>query len=327
MKSYYFEVKEGKERVFLKEVEIPTPKEGQVLVKIHASALNRGELISGPGPHGSLMAPKAIGMEASGEVIALGPRVSRFKLGDSVMGRCPAAFSDFGIMSELEAMPLPTSISWLQGAAIPITFMVSHDMLVTQGQLKPGHWVLISGVSSGVGVSCLQLAKAIGAKVIGTSGSTRKLELLKAHGLDEGISTRDASFSDQVMNLTSGKGADVIVNTVGGSVLAEQIKSAAFQGRIAIVGYVDGVLNACVDIEAIHAKRLNIFGVSNKFRTPDQRAASIAEFVRDFLPLFAERNISPVVDKVYPITAIHDAISYMKANEHIGKIVLDHQVE
>jgi NADPH:quinone reductase len=327
MRSYYLEVRDGKERIFPREVDIPVPRERQVLVKIHASALNRGELVSGAGPHGSLLAAKAIGMEACGEIIALGEQVSHFKLGDPVTGRCAAAFSDFGLMTELEAMPLPKSLSWVQGAAIPITVMVSHDMLVSQGNLQPGQWVLISGVSSGVGVSCLQLAKAIGAKVIGTSGSARKLDLLKAHGLDAGIFTREGNFYEEVMSLTSGKGASLIINAVGGSLLPEQIRSAAFQGKIAIVGYVDGILNACIDIETIHAKRLHIFGVSNKFRTPDQRANSIAEFIKDFLPLFAEGKILPVIDKVYPLTSIEEAIGYIKENQHVGKVVLDHQIK
>ena len=139
---------------------------------------------------------------------------------------------------------------------------------------------VVTGVSSGVGVASLQSAKALGAKVIGTSGSQEKLDKLKPQGLDLGLVTRAADFHDAVMKATDGKGVNLVINTVGGSVFAECVRSMAFEGRLATVGYVDNTLEAKIDIQALHAKRLSLFGVSNKLRTPEQRASGVPAFVR-----------------------------------------------
>ena len=136
MKSYWMEGREGQLHIEMREVDMPQVGAGQLLVKIHAAGLNRGEFIVGPGPHGGLPHAKPIGMEAAGEVVAIGAGVDGFAVGQRVMGRCPGGFSQFGLMSPLETMPMPDTFDWAQAAATPVTFMVAHDMLVAQGQLK-----------------------------------------------------------------------------------------------------------------------------------------------------------------------------------------------
>ncbi|HEX6689863.1 MAG TPA: zinc-binding dehydrogenase [Burkholderiales bacterium] len=290
----------------------PQPKDGQVLVKVRAAGLNRGEFIAGHGltPPG---AAKAAGQEAAGEIVGTGERV---------MGRAPGAFAEFVLMDRREALPIPAGLSFEQAASIPLTFTVVHDMLVEQGGLKAGEWLLVTGVSSGVGVAALQAAKALGARVIGTSGSEAKLAKLKSLGLDVALRTRAPDFLPQVREATGGQGANLIVNTVGGSVVPECIKALAFQGRMAIVGYVDGVLHAEVDFDAVHAKRLRIFGVSNKLRSAEQRAETVRGFSRDFLPLFAAGRIAPLVDRAFSFAELPAAKAYMEADAHVGKIVL-----
>jgi NADPH:quinone reductase-like Zn-dependent oxidoreductase len=177
-------------------------------------------------------------------------------------------------------------------------------------------------VSSGVGVAALQAAKAMGAKVIGTSGSAAKLDRLKALGLDLGLCTRAPDFHAAVMAATDGQGVNLVVNTVGGTVFAECVKSLAFEGRLATVGYVDGQLKAEIDIQALHAKRLTLFGVSNKLRSADQRAAGVPAFVADWLPLLAQGRIVPLVDRVFAYNDLPAAQARMQANQHLGKIVL-----
>ena len=221
-----------------------------------------------------------------------------------------------------EAVMVPANLSWEEAAAIPLTFMVVHDMLIAQGQLKAGEWLLITGVSSGVGVAALQAGKALGAKVIGTSGSAAKLEKLKALGLDVGIRTRSGDFHDAVMQATGGRGVDLVVNNVGGSVFAECVRSLAFEGRLATVGYVDGVLKSEIDIEALHAKRLKLFGVSNKLRNPEQRATSARGFVADLLPAIADGRIRPLIDRVFAFEDLPAAKALMESNAHLGKIVV-----
>jgi NADPH:quinone reductase-like Zn-dependent oxidoreductase len=166
------------------------------------------------------------------------------------------------------------------------------------------------------------MAKALGAKVMGTSGSQEKLNKLAPLGLDLGIRTRSPNFYDQVMAATEGKGVQLVVNTVGGSVFAESLRCLCFQGRLGTVGYVDGVLNAPLDIEALHAKRLTLFGVSNKLRSPDQRAEPVSGFVKDILPAFADGRIQSSIDTVFPFEDMVAAKALMESNSHVGKIVL-----
>jgi NADPH:quinone reductase-like Zn-dependent oxidoreductase len=245
------------------------------------------------------------------------------RTGERVMGRCPGAFAEYALMDAREAIAIPAGLSWEEAAAIPLTFMVVHDMLVAQGNLKAGEWLLVTGVSSGVGVAALQAAKALGAKVIGTSGSDKKLSQLARLGLDFPIQTRKGDFHDAVMKATDGKGANLAVNTVGGSVFAECVRSLGFEGRLAIVGYVDGVLKSEIDLGAVHAKRLRIFGVSNKLRNAAQRASTVQGFATDFLPLFASGRIKPLIDCVFPFAELPAAKAYMESDAHVGKIVIN----
>jgi NADPH:quinone reductase len=313
MLSYFLSASGTEIRLVLRDVPVPEEAPGQVLVRVRAAGLNRGEFIAGHG----LARPgtaKPAGNEAAAEVVRTGERV---------MGRCPGAFAEYALMDAREAIPIPKTLSWEEAAAIPLTFMVVHDMLVAQGRLKAGEWLLVTGISSGVGVAALQAAKALGARVIGTSGSAKKLDKLKSLGLDVPIRTRKGDFHDAVMKATDGKGVNLVVNTVGGSVFAECVRAAAFEGRIAIVGYVDGVLKSEVDLEAVHAKRLCIFGVSNKLRNAEQRASTVRGFVADFLPLFASGRIRPLIDRVFPFAELAAAKAHMESDAHVGKIVIN----
>jgi NADPH:quinone reductase-like Zn-dependent oxidoreductase len=312
VKAYFLQSVGSETKLELRDIPQPQAAAHQVLVRVRACGLNRGEFIAGHG----LTAPgaaKQAGQEAAGEVVGSG---------ESVMGRAPGAFAEYALMDRREAMPIPAGLSFEQAAAIPLTFMVVHDMLVEQGGLKAGEWLLVTGVTSGVGVAALQAAKALGAKVIGTSGSSAKLDRLKPLGLDLAIQTRK-DFSKKALEATGGQGVNLIVNTVGGSVFAEAVRSLAFQGRMAIVGYVDGVLKGEIDLDAVHAKRLRIFGVSNKLRNAEQRAATVRGFSADFLPLIAAGRIVPLVDKVFAFGELPAAKAYMESDAHVGKIVLE----
>lgn len=305
------------------DVPMPVPGPGQLCVRVRAAGLNRGEFIAGHGLHAPGGDAKPVGGEAAGEVVALGDGVAGWSIGDRVMGRCPGAFADYALMQQAEALPMGPALSWAEAAGLPLTFMVSFDMLVLQGQLQAGDTLLIAGVSSGVGVSSLQAAKAMGVRVIGTSGSAEKLERLKALGLDVGLHTRSADFHTAVMEATGGKGVQLAIDTVGGSVFAECMRCLGFEGRLAMVGYVDGVLQATIDLEALHAKRLRLFGVSNKLRTPAQRAQAIPRFKAEWLPWFHAGSVRPVVDAVYPFDQLQAAREAMEGARHLGKLILE----
>jgi NADPH:quinone reductase-like Zn-dependent oxidoreductase len=320
MKSWYIASGREATTLELREVPVPEPKAGEVIAKVHAAGLNRGEFIAGHGLSGG--GAKAAGIEAAGEVVKVGEGVTQFKAGDRVMGRAFHAFSEFAMFRIGDAMPAPARLSWEEAAGAGIAYLTAYDMLWPGGELKSSEWLLVTGASAGVGVASVQLGKLIGAKVIGTSGSAEKLQKLAALGLDLGLQNRNGGFEKAAMEATGGKGVNLVVNNVGGSVFAECIRALAYRGRLATVGYVDGVVTAELDILALHAKRLRLFGVSNKMRSAAEVAEGVRGFSRDVLPAFASGHLRPVIDKVFPFAELPQAKAYMESNAHLGKIIL-----
>jgi len=318
MKAYWIAPGPGGTAVELRETPTPEPKAGELLVRVRAAALNRGELLGGKAG-----APaKPGGGECAGEVTKLGEGVTAFAAGDRVMGRCAGGFAEYALMDAREVMRAPASLTWEEAAATPLVSLVVYDMLVAQGHLAAGQWLLVTAVSSGVGVGALQMAKALGARVIGTSGSAEKLARLEKVGLDVGIRTRSADFADAALKATDGKGVNLVVNNVGGSVFAECVKALAFEGRLATVGHMDRTMSATLDLEALHGKRLTVFGVSNRLRNAGQRAETVRGFVRDLGPHVESGRLRPLIDRAFPLAELPAAIAFMESDGQVGKIVV-----
>lgn len=321
MKSWFIRTEGAAMKVELREVPEPTPGPGQIAVRLRAAALNRGEFIAGHGLHTSGTA-KPAGFEGSGEVTAVGEGVTAWSVGDRVMGRVDGAFAQAGLMWADEAYRKPDALTWEQASAFTIVYLTVHDALIAQGRLAAGEWMLVPGISSGVGVAALQVARALGARTIGLSGSAEKLARLKGLGLDHGVPVRGPGFVPAVREIVGERGVDLAVNPVGASVLPDCVELLGFEGRLATVGYVDGLVEAPLDVLALHKKRLQLFGVSNKMRQMSHRIAAARAVTRDLLPMAGDGRIVPLVDQVFDFDALPAAQQAMEGNTHLGKIVL-----
>ena len=321
MKTCWIVTRDRKSQLEWRDLPVPQPQAGEILMRVRATALNRGEIVVGGVMHGG--AEKLGGLEAAGEVQAVGAGVTQFSPGERIFGRVRGSFAEYATIFEHQAMLVPERLSWEQAAAIPISYITAWEMLCSPcGPLKAGEWLLITGASAGAGVASIQLAKLVGARSIGTSGSQEKLAKLKSIGLDVAIATRGADFAAQVKEATGGKGADLIANLVGGSQFAECLRCLARNGRLVVVGYVDGVYKAELDLAAVHANRFQIFGVSNAKLTVDERIQSARGFARDVMPAIADGRIEPLIDRVFPFDELPAAKAWMESSAMTGKIVV-----
>ena len=305
----------------LGEIQIPEPGPDELLVRVCAAALNRGEFLARANAAGPLP-DKPAGIECAGRIVKLGKGVAGFSVDDRVMGRAGLAFSEYALLRKGDTLRVPQGYSWEQAAGASITYQVSYEMLWWGAGLQTGNWLLITAVTSGVGVASLQLGKLLGAKVAGTSRSADKLQPLKEIGLDLGVTESDQAFVERIMAATDQQGIDLVVNNVGGSVFASCQKVLARQGRMATVGHVDGQGRAEIDLLAQHAKRQQFFGVSNKFRSAEEVTETVAAFSRDILPAMNDGRLRPLIDRVYEFTDAVEALKRMETNRHIGKIIL-----
>ena len=322
MRTYWIKTENGRTTLEPRDVPAPAAGPGQIVVRVRAAGLNRGEMIPGSPMHS---AEKIGGTEAAGEVHSVGQGVEGWRVGDRVMGRVigrdRGAFAEYTQMQAHQAMHVPEGLSWQEAAAIPISFLAAYDAVVAYGRLHQDQWLLVTGASSAVGVAVVQTGKVLGAHVVGTSGSADKLKILATLGMDEGIATRQPDFAARVQELT-GKGADLAVNCVGGSLFAECMRSLGFGGRLATVGYVDGVHHADIDLRQLHANRHVVFGISNGRMSEAGHAATAAGFVRDILPAFAEGRVRPRIDRVFPFDQLPAAKAHLESNAQVGKIVV-----
>ena len=321
MKSYWIKHQNGVGVMELRESPIPVPGPGQLLMRVRATSLSRGDLLGAIKFHRSPEGRPA-GVNAAGEVEALGAGVTEFRVGERIMVRGRGCFAEYVLVDPGLATPVPPQFTWEQAAAVPTSYVTAWEAMVQYGRLKAGEWLLVTGASSGVGVASIQLGKAMGAHVIGVSTSPAKLDKLRALGLDVAICAHGIDFSGEVRAATGGKGIDLAVNLVGGSVFAACQKSLANFGRLAVVGYVDGVMKTELDLEATHGMRHEIFGISNYPLSPPMRAEATRGFNRDVLPALIDGRIVPVIDRVYPFHELPEAKAYVEKGEQVGRVVV-----
>jgi NADPH:quinone reductase len=309
----------------LREIPDPAPGPEDLVVAVRATALNRADLLQRrglypqPGPKPEFEIP---GLEFAGEVLATGARVVSFAVGDRVMGLLAGGgYCEKVVVHERLASRIPDSLSFEDAAAIPEAFITAHDALL-QCSFTCGESVLVHAAGSGVGTAAIQVARAMGASlVIGTAGSTEKLEAAKKLGLDVGINYNDEKFSDQVAAATGGRGVDVIIDFVGASYLEGNIRSLAEKGRMVVVGLMGG-FSGELPLGPLMQKRLTVRGTLLRSRSLEEKAAATRAFEKSVLPHIASGRIRAVVDKVLPLAEAPEAHRLMEANANFGKIVL-----
>ena len=314
----------GPEVLELEERPKPEPGVGQIRVRVHTSALNRADLMQREGnyPVPPGVSPDIAGMEYAGEVESLGPGATMWKAGDRVMGIIGGAgHAEYLCVHEREAMPVPRGMSWEDAAAIPEAFLTAYDALFRQLGLRMGETVLIHAVASGVGTAGLQLARAGGAKVVGTSRSAAKLERAKALGLDVAIDASSGTWVEKVDAAVGGEKINAILDLVGARYLEGNLRVLAPRGRMIVVGLTSGS-RAELDMGTILRKRLMMIGTTLRSRTLDEKIDVARDVSEHLIPLFEAGKLKPVVDRVFSFAEIRSAHELMHSNETFGKIVL-----
>ena len=310
----------------IRDVQRPVLTAGHVLVRVHASSLNRAEFrrLHAMRLRPGQPAPEARtgGGDAAGEVVETGAGVTGIKPGDRVMGRCAGGFAEFALLDAREVMPAPEGLSWEEAACVPVVFVVVHDALFASGQLRGGETLLVTAAPSGVGVAALLLGKFLGAKVIGTSRSPEKLERLNAYGLDTGVVTGSEGFGEAISRVIGDQGVDMVVDNIGGDVLVPCVNALAVGGRLVTIGRMSGVTKGELDVDRLAERRLHLYGVSNRLRSPAQRAESAKRFLSDLLPALTDGRIQPVIDRSFPLDEIAAAGAYLEADTHVGKVIV-----
>jgi len=314
---------EGGEYEF-REIPVPTPGPGEVLVAIRAAGTNRGELLARPllRSDNPAVKPMRAGIEFAGEITALGPGVRGWKPGDRMMARGTGGYAEFATVPERALMRVPEGLSWAEAAAIPNVFVTAHDAIVSNAAVKPGESVLVTAGSSGIGTVAIQIARHIGANpVLATTRSAAKGNALRALGAHEIIDTSKPDWVDTVLATTSGRGIDAIIDQVGGPLLADHIRVLALKGRLVSVGRNAGRVGDC-DLDEVARKRASIIGVTFRTRSPEEALVCSERFAADLLGAFTTGALKPVLDRTFPFERIADAHTYMLSDAQIGKIVV-----
>ncbi len=303
---------------------IPAPSDGQILIRVRAAGVNRPDVLQRKGayppPPGASDLP---GLEVSGEVAAVGPHVKRWRVGDAVCALTPGGgYAQYVCVHETHALPIPAGYTMTEAAAVPETFFTVWHNVFERGRLKAGETLLLHGGSSGIGTTAIQLAKAFDATVIVTAGSAEKCAACIDLGADRAINYRNEDFVEVVKDATGGKGADVILDMVGGDYVGRNYAAAAIEGRIVQIATQGGAI-ASADFSKLMVKRLTHTGSTLRPRSIEVKGAIAAALETQVWPLLGVRRIAPILDMIFPLKEAWRAHERMEEGSHIGKIVLD----
>jgi putative PIG3 family NAD(P)H quinone oxidoreductase len=304
--------------------DVPEPGEGEILIRVRAAGVNRPDVAQRTGayppPPGASDLP---GLEVSGEVVALGQGARRWRAGDAVCALTPGGgYAEYVKVHESNALPVPQGFTLTEAAALPETYFTVWHNVFERGGLKPGETLLVHGGSSGIGTTAIQLASAFGAKVVTTAGSAEKCAACLKLGADRAVNYREEDFVAAVKEATDGRGADVILDMIGGDYVARNYHAAAVDGRIVQIATQGGAV-ASADFARLMVKRLLHTGSTLRPRSAEFKGQIAAALEAQVWPLLATRRVAPVMDMIFPLREAWRAHERMEEGEHIGKIVLD----
>lgn len=313
----------GPEVLQLGEIPSPNPTETQVLVDVHATALNRADLIQRrggyPPPPGD---SEVLGLEIAGTVSAVGRAVKGVAKGDRVFGLVGGGgYAEQAVIDYRMAMPMPDEWTFEQAAAVPEVFFTASDNIFTQGGLSAGETILIHAGGSGVGTAGVQISHHAGAKVFVTAGTSEKIENCKALGAEAGINYKETDFVAEILRLTDGEGVDVVVDFIGATYLERNLSVLKTRGRLLQLGLISGSTTE-INLNTVMRNRLQLIGSVLRTRSIDEKIGVTQNFMDRWLPELARGEIRPIIDTVFPLAAASDAHKYMEANRNFGKIIL-----
>ena len=310
----------------LTELPDPTPKAGEVLLAVAATAVNRADLLQRAGnyppPPG---ASQVIGLECSGRIIALGDGVTGWQVGDEVCALLSGGgYAELVSVPAVQLMHIPDGLDLVSAAALPEVSCTVWSMVFDRApaaELTVGERFLVHGGCSGIGTMAIQLAKAQGAQVFATAGTEQKVQACRDFGADVAINYRSADFVEVIAAETGGEGIDVILDTVGAKYLDRNLAALAVGGRLAVIGLVGGAVGE-LNLAALLAKRATIHAAGLRGRPLEQKAAIVAGTEAHVWPLIAAGTVRPVIDRVLPLADAAEAHRVVQASSHIGKVVL-----
>ncbi|MFI1290820.1 NAD(P)H-quinone oxidoreductase [Streptomyces sp. NPDC020792] len=313
----------GPEALVWDEVPDPVPGEGEVLVEVAASAVNRADILQRQGfynpPPGASPYP---GLECSGRIAALGPGVSGWSVGGEVCALLAGGgYAEKVAVPAGQLLPVPDGVGLRQAAALPEVTCTVWSNVFMVAQLRPGETLLVHGGSSGIGTMAIQLARAVGAKVAVTAGTKEKLERCAELGAEILINYREQDFVEEIRRATNGNGADVILDNMGAKYLDRNVQALAVNGRLAIIGMQGGAKGE-LNIGTLLGKRAAISATSLRARPLGEKAAIVAAVREHVWPLFADGHVRPVVDQELPMSDAAAAHRILEQSGHIGKVLL-----
>lgn len=320
MRAVMFVPRPGGASVEVADVPKPEPAAGEVLVRVRAAGLNRGEMSIRRGLTSG--APQQTGIEFAGEVAACGAGAKRFKPGERVMGHWRGGQAEFVAADERLLVPVPPRLSWIEAGAWLNVFVTAHDAIVSNAGLKAGESILVNAASSGIGVAALQIARLLGANpVIGSSRSAAKLEKLRPYGLQAGV-LADSGSTAAIAAATGGKGVDVLIDSVGGAALPQNLAAMAVRGRMVSVGRLASNTGE-IDLDLLALKRIRVIGVTFRTRSKEERIECVQRCAADLWQALADGRLQPVVHRSFRMEDVKAAHDYMERDEHIGKLVIE----